>query len=170
MIVVLNAKIRRLTPTKRYLRHTGIATSRSLRTASTPPSYCAIPSKHWRRLRTGNPLERLILEIRRQTRAADVLQDDQSALMLVATRLRHVAATKRGRERYLQMNRLAGLRLSPAPLCFRPDRGQRQSTPTRQPFSVISRLETVIRFWTLPTESVRFLHRVIICRFPPCRN
>jgi hypothetical protein len=33
-----------------------------------------------------------------------------SALMLVAARLRHVAATKWGTKRYLQMNRLAEVR------------------------------------------------------------
>jgi putative transposase len=32
------------------------------------------------------------------------LPDGQSALMLVAARLRHVAATKWGTKRYLQMN------------------------------------------------------------------
>jgi hypothetical protein len=33
--------------------------------------------------------------------------DGKSALMLVATRLRYVAATRWGTKRYLQMNRLA---------------------------------------------------------------
>jgi hypothetical protein len=36
--------------------------------------------------------------------------DGKSALMLVAARLRHVAATKWGTKRYLQMNRLAEVR------------------------------------------------------------
>ena len=46
-------------------------------------------------------------EIRRRTRVVGAFPDGQSALMLVAARLRHVASTKWGTKRYLQMNRLA---------------------------------------------------------------
>ena len=70
-------------------------------------SYYAMPSEHWRCLRTNNPLERLNREIRRRTRVVGAFPDGQSALMLVAARLRHVAATKWGTKRYLQMDRLA---------------------------------------------------------------
>jgi transposase-like protein len=70
-------------------------------------SYYAMPSEHWRCLRTNNPLERLMREIRRRTRVVGAFPDGQSALMLVAARLRHVAATKWGTKRYLQMDRLA---------------------------------------------------------------
>jgi putative transposase len=70
-------------------------------------SYYTMPSEHWRSLRTNNPLERLMREIRRRTRVVGAFPDGKSALMLVAARLRHVAATKRGTKRYLQMNRLA---------------------------------------------------------------
>ena len=70
-------------------------------------SYYRMPSEHWRCLRTNNPLERLMREIRRRTRVVGAFPDGQSALMLVAARLRHVAATKWGTKRYLQMNRLA---------------------------------------------------------------
>ena len=70
-------------------------------------SYYALPPEHWRCLRTNNPLERLMREIRRRTRVVGAFPDGQSALMLVAARLRHVAATKWGTKRYLQMNRLA---------------------------------------------------------------
>ncbi len=70
-------------------------------------SYYAMPPEHWRCLRTNNPLERLNREIRRRTRVVGAFPDGQSALMLVAARLRHVAATKWGTKRYLQMNRLA---------------------------------------------------------------
>jgi putative transposase len=66
-----------------------------------------MPPEHWRCLRTNNPLERLMREIRRRTRVVGAFPDGQSALMLVAARLRHVAATKWGTKRYLQMNRLA---------------------------------------------------------------
>ncbi len=70
-------------------------------------SYYSMPSEHWRSIKTNNPLERLIREIRRRTRVVGAFPDGHSALMLVAARLRHVAATKWGTKRYLQMNRLA---------------------------------------------------------------
>ena len=72
-------------------------------------SYYAMPSEHWRCLRTNNPLERLMREIRRRTRVVGAFPDGNSALMLVAARLRHVASTRWGTKRYLQMNRLAEL-------------------------------------------------------------
>ncbi len=70
-------------------------------------SYYAMPQEHWRCLRTNNPLERLMREIRRRTRVVGAFPDGKSALMLVAARLRHVAGTRWGTKRYLQMNRLA---------------------------------------------------------------
>ena len=70
-------------------------------------SYYAMPPEHWRCIRTNNPLERLMREVRRRTRVVGAFPDGRSALMLVAARLRHVAATRWGRKRYLQMNRLA---------------------------------------------------------------
>ena len=70
-------------------------------------SYFNMPSEHWRSIKTNNPLERLIREIRRRTRVVGAFPDGHSALMLVAARLRHVAATRWGTKRYLQMNRLA---------------------------------------------------------------
>jgi putative transposase len=70
-------------------------------------SYYDFPSEHWRSIRTNNPMERINREIRRRTRVVGAFPDGNSALMLVAARLRHVAATKWGTKRYLQMNRLA---------------------------------------------------------------
>jgi putative transposase len=70
-------------------------------------SYYSLPPEHWRCLRTNNPLERLMREIRRRTRVVGAFPDGNSALMLVAARLRHVAATRWGTKRYLQMDRLA---------------------------------------------------------------
>jgi len=70
-------------------------------------SYYAMPPEHWRSIRTNNPLERLMREVRRRTRVVGAFPDGRSALMLVAARLRHVAATRWGTKRYLQMNRLA---------------------------------------------------------------
>ena len=70
-------------------------------------SYYDLPPEHWRCLRTNNPLERLMREIRRRTRVVGAFPDGNSALMLVAARLRHVASTRWGTKRYLQMDRLA---------------------------------------------------------------
>ena len=64
-------------------------------------TYYTFPSTHWRQIRTNNPLERIIREVRRRTRVVGAFPDGQSALMLVAARLRHIAATKWGTKRYL---------------------------------------------------------------------
>jgi putative transposase len=55
--------------------------------------YYAFPREHWRCLRTNNPLERILREVRRRTRAVGAFPDGKSALMLAAARLRHVAGT-----------------------------------------------------------------------------
>jgi transposase-like protein len=68
--------------------------------------YMDFPREHWRSLRTNNPLERIMREIRRRTRVVGAFPDGHSALMLVAARLRHVAGTNWGRKRYLDMDRL----------------------------------------------------------------
>ena len=60
----------------------------------------AFPSTHWRHIRTNNPLERIIREVRRRTRVVGAFPDGQSPLMLVAARLRHLAATKWGTKHY----------------------------------------------------------------------
>ena len=77
--------------------------------ASETLSYYAFPSQHWRSLRTNNPLERLMREIRRRTRVVGAFPDGRSALMIVAARLRHVAGTKWGTRRYMNMERLKEL-------------------------------------------------------------
>jgi len=69
-------------------------------------TYYQYPSNHWRQIRTNNPLERIIREIRRRTRVVGAFPDGHSALMLTAARLRHVASTKWGKRRYLSMDAL----------------------------------------------------------------
>lgn len=69
-------------------------------------SYMSFPREHWRSLRTNNPLERLNREVRRRTRVVGAFPDGQSALMLVAARLRHMAGTKWGTRRYMDMRKL----------------------------------------------------------------
>ena len=66
-------------------------------------SYYAFPEQHWRRIRTNNPMERIMREIRRRTRVVGCFPDGNSALMLVSARLRHIAGTKWGTRVYLDM-------------------------------------------------------------------
>jgi RNA polymerase sigma factor (sigma-70 family) len=58
-------------------------------------AYYTFPEEHWRRIRTNNPLERILREIRRRTRVVGAFPDGQSALNLAAARLRHIAARRR---------------------------------------------------------------------------
>ncbi len=69
-------------------------------------SYYSFPPTHWRHLRTNNPLERIMKEIRRRTRVVGSFPDGESALMLVAARLRHVAGTRWGTRVYMNMRHL----------------------------------------------------------------
>ena len=69
-------------------------------------AYYAFPEEHWRRIRTNNPLERILREIRRRTRVVGAFPDGQSALNLAAARLRHIAGT--ASKRYLKMKLLNG--------------------------------------------------------------
>lgn len=69
-------------------------------------SYMHYPREHWVKLKTNNPLERLMREIRRRTRVVGAFPDGQSAVMLAAARLRHMASSKWGTRRYMDMERL----------------------------------------------------------------
>lgn len=69
-------------------------------------AYMEFPREHWRCLRTNSPLERVNREVRRRTRVVGAFPDGQSALMLVAARLRHVAGSLWGARRYLDMTKL----------------------------------------------------------------
>jgi putative transposase len=60
----------------------------------------AFPSEHWRRIRTNNPLERIMREIRCRTRVG-AFPYGESALNLAAARLRHVAGSRWSTRRYL---------------------------------------------------------------------
>lgn len=70
-------------------------------------TYMAFPDEYWLRIRTNNPLERVMKEIRRRTRVVGAFPDGQAALMLVAARLRHIAGTRWGTRMYLNIKRLA---------------------------------------------------------------
>jgi len=74
-------------------------------------TYYDFPSAHWRRIRTNNPLERIMREIRRRTNVVGAFPDGNSALMLVAARLRHIASTRWSTRRYLNMELLDKMEL-----------------------------------------------------------
>jgi transposase-like protein len=61
---------------------------------------------HWRRIRTNNPLERILREIRRRTRVVGAFPDGQSALNPAAARSRHIAGTNWSAKRYLNIELL----------------------------------------------------------------
>ena len=69
-------------------------------------TFYAYPPQHWLKLKTNNPLERLLKEARRRTKVVGAFPDGRSALMLVAARLRHVSATHWGTRKYMNMKLL----------------------------------------------------------------
>ncbi|TGL54563.1 IS256 family transposase [Leptospira kemamanensis] len=69
-------------------------------------SYMNYPRTHWTRIRTNNPLERIMKEIRRRTRVIGSFPDGESALMLVTARLRHIASSQWGNKKYLDVSKL----------------------------------------------------------------
>ena len=90
-------------------------------------AYYSFSEEHWRRIRTNNPLERILREIRRHTRVVGAFPDGQSALNLAPARLRHIAGTAWSTKRYLNMELLKDQRweepssLEPVPGTARPN-------------------------------------------------
>ena len=76
-------------------------------------SYYSFPDSHWRKVRTNNPLERLMKEIRRRTKVVGAFPDGQSCLNLAAARLRHVAGTQWSTRKYMNMDSLREMKLQP---------------------------------------------------------
>ena len=66
----------------------------------------SFPRAHWLKIRTTNPLERIMREIRRRTRVVGAFPDGNAALLLVAARLRHIAGTRWGTKHYMSLHRL----------------------------------------------------------------
>jgi putative transposase len=69
-------------------------------------TYYAFPDIHWYKIRTNNPLERIMREIRRRARVVGAFPDGQSCLNLAAARLRHIAGTQWSTKRYMNMQPL----------------------------------------------------------------
>ena len=74
-------------------------------------SYYDFPREHWRRIRTNNPIERIMREIRRRTKVVGAFPDGHSDLMLCEARLRHIAGTTWGCKRYLNIELIKELEL-----------------------------------------------------------
>ena len=72
-------------------------------------AYMAFPHEHWLKIRTNNPLERIMREIRRRTRVVGNFPDGNSALLLVAARLRYIAGTRWGTRLYMRLNAVVDL-------------------------------------------------------------
>ncbi len=101
-------------------------------------TYYAFPDIHWQKIRTNNPLERIMREIRRRTRVVGAFPDGQSCLNLAAARLRHIAGTAWSMKRYMNMRPLY----------------QPQVIQT----GALSPEQMCEKFWTLPVE-VQFAQR-----------
>ena len=69
-------------------------------------AFYASPPQHWNKLKTNNPMERLLKEARRRTKVVGGFRNNHSALMLVAARLRHVSATNWGMKKCTNMQLL----------------------------------------------------------------
>jgi transposase-like protein len=69
-------------------------------------TYYAFPDIHWQKIRTNNPLERIMREIRRRTRVVGAFPDGQSCLNLAAARLRYIAGSAWSTKRYMSMRPL----------------------------------------------------------------
>ena len=75
-------------------------------------TYYNFPDIHWQKIRTNNPLERIMREIRRRTRVVGAFPDGQSCLNLAAARLRYVAGSAWSAKRYINMRPLYQLQIN----------------------------------------------------------
>jgi len=108
-------------------------------------TYYHFPREHWIRIRTNNPLERIMREIRRRTRVVGAFPDGNSALMLVAARLRHIAGTRWGIKTLSQDGTVSRNRTNLRRLTVRSNQIE---TPENQMCE---------KLWTLPKDLDEFL-------------
>lgn len=69
-------------------------------------TYCDFSYEHWSWIRTNNVIKRLNREIRRRTCVVGAFPDGNSALMLVCSRLRHVADPQWGNKKCINKKHL----------------------------------------------------------------
>ncbi len=67
-------------------------------------TYYQYPETHWSRIRTNNPLERLLREVKRRLKVVGTFPDVESALMLATARLKWTQETTWSQKRYLCMS------------------------------------------------------------------
>ena len=98
-------------------------------------SYYAFPDIHWQKIRTNNPLERFMKEIRRRTRVVGAFPDGKSCLNLATARLRYIAGTAWSAKCYMNMRPLYQPRVfqteavvASGGLIRRPSRPEREGT------------------------------------------
>jgi putative transposase len=81
------------------------------RSVSETLTYYAFPDIHWHKIRTNNPLKRIMREIRRRTRVVGAFPDGQSCLNLAAARLRYIAASAWSTKWYMNMRPLCQIQI-----------------------------------------------------------
>ena len=69
-------------------------------------TYYDFPPQHWVRIRTNNPMERLLKEVRRRTNVVGAFPDGHSALMLACARVRYVSDRTWSGRKYLDVSLL----------------------------------------------------------------
>lgn len=72
-------------------------------------TYYDFPPEHWRRIRTNNPMERLLKEVRRRTNVVGSFPDGKSALMLATARVRYVSERTWSGRKYMDVSMLLDL-------------------------------------------------------------
>ena len=72
-------------------------------------TYYDFPPEHWRRIRTNNPMERLLKEVRRRTNVVGAFPDGKSALMLATARVRYVTDRTWSGRKYMDVSMLLDL-------------------------------------------------------------
>ncbi len=69
-------------------------------------TFYSYPRKHWRHIRSNNPLERLFREVRRRSRVVGAFPDLTSCLMLATARLRWTEEKRWQKKRYMDIDLL----------------------------------------------------------------
>jgi len=69
-------------------------------------TYYAFTDSHCRKIRTNNPLERIMKDIRRRTRVVGAFPNGKSCLNLTTAGLRHIAAGKWATRKHMDMKPL----------------------------------------------------------------
>jgi len=67
-------------------------------------TYYNYPEKHWRNIRTNNPLERLLREVKRRLKVVGAFPNVESAVMLATARLKWTEESTWSQRRYLDMD------------------------------------------------------------------